>query len=194
MLGRLTTSEIRFASLASLFGTSGRSITNCGAPSELHDLTLGSHEPSSENDTKNTGSGELQVQYYATNNLFENNIVYATSQGLLINNYTNSEPNPVSADYNLYFSSVNSASADFVWNGTDHSGFAGYQSATGQDAHSNYADPDFLSLTTPNLQVGTASPALGAGVNLGPTIEGSTDFAGNPRVTGSTIDIGAYQQ
>jgi hypothetical protein len=33
------------------------------------------------NDTNNTGSGEFQAQYYATNNIFENNIVYATSQG-----------------------------------------------------------------------------------------------------------------
>ena len=65
-----------------------------------------------QNDTKNTGSGELQVQYYATNNVFKNNIVYATSQGLFINNYTNSEPNPVDVDYNLYFSSLSSSSAD----------------------------------------------------------------------------------
>ncbi|MGB9162454.1 MAG: Ig-like domain-containing protein, partial [Candidatus Sulfotelmatobacter sp.] len=62
-----------------------------------------------EDDTQNTGSGELQVQYYATNNVFENNLVYATSQGLFINNYTNSEANPVTADYNLYYSSVSSS-------------------------------------------------------------------------------------
>src|SRR5207253_504005 len=47
-----------------------------------------------QNDTKNTGSGEFQIQYYATNNVFKNNIVYASSQGLFINNWTSSEPNP----------------------------------------------------------------------------------------------------
>jgi hypothetical protein len=146
------------------------------------------------NDTKNTGSGELQVQYYATNNVFENNIVYATAQGLFINNYTNSEASPVAADYNLYFSSVSSSSANYVWNGASETGFATYQSATGQDAHSLYADPQYLSLTTPNLQVQPASPAVGAGTNLGPTIEGTVDFAGNPRVPVASIDIGAYQQ
>jgi uncharacterized protein YjdB len=147
-----------------------------------------------ENDTQNTGSGELQVQYYTTNCVFENNIVYASSQGLFINNYTNSEPSPVAVDYNLYFSSLNSASADFLWNGTDHSGFSSYQSATGEDGHSQYADPLFLSLTTPNLQVESTSPAVNKGTNLGATIEGTLDFAGNPRAPGSGIDIGAYQQ
>jgi len=147
-----------------------------------------------ENDTQNTGSGELQVQYYATNNVFENNIVYATSQGLFINNYTKSEPNPVAADYNLYYSSLNSASADFLWNGTDHTGFSTYQSATGEDSHSQYVDPLFLSVTSPALQVQATSPSINAGTNLGSTVEGTYDFAGNPRIQGTSIDIGAYEQ
>ena len=54
------------------------------------------------NDTHNTGSGEFQIQYYATNNVFKNNIVYATSQALLVDSYTSSSANPVDIDYNLY--------------------------------------------------------------------------------------------
>src|SRR6202011_2462387 len=57
------------------------------------------------NDTKNTGEGEFQIQYYATNNVFKNNIVYAGTQNLFIYSYTSSSANPVDADYNLYFSS-----------------------------------------------------------------------------------------
>src|SRR5437588_161844 len=147
-----------------------------------------------QNDTKNTGSGEFQIQYYATNNVFKNNIVYASSQGLFINNYTNSEPDPSDVDYNLYYSSLSPSAADFRWNGTDHPGFSSYQSATGKDTHSQYTDPQFLSLTTPNLQIQPTSPSLNAGINLGPTVVGTLDFAGNPRVHGSNIDIGAYEQ
>jgi len=147
-----------------------------------------------ENDTQNTGSGEFQVQYYATNNIFENNIVYATAQGLFINNFTTSEPNPVTADYNLYYSSLNSSTVDFIWNGTSQTGFGSYQSATGMDSHSQYADPQFLSLTTPDLRIEATSPAVNRGNNnLGPVV-GTLDFAGNPRTHGSTIDVGAYEQ
>ena len=146
-----------------------------------------------QNDTKNTGSGEFQIQYYATNNVFKNNIVYASSQGLFINNYTNSEPDPADVDYNLYYSSLNSTMADFIWNGTNDTGFSTYQSTTGKDSHSQYLDPQFLSLTTPNLQIQPTSPAVNAGINLGPTVVGTLDFAGNPRVQGSNIDIGAYR-
>jgi hypothetical protein len=147
-----------------------------------------------QNDTKNTGSGEFQIQYYATNNVFKNNIVYAGPQGLFINNYTNSEPNPADVDYNLYFSSLSSTMANFLWNMKSYVGFSTYQSATGKDSHSQYADPQFLSLTTPDLQIQSTSPAVNAGINLGATVVGALDFAGSPRVNGSNIDIGAYQQ
>ena len=147
-----------------------------------------------QNDTKNSASGEFQIQYYATNNVFKNNIVYASSQGLFINNYTNSEPDPADVDYNLHYSSLSSSAADFLWNGVDHLGFSSYQLATGKDSHSQYADPQFLSLTTPDLRIQPTSPAVNAGINLGPTVVGTLDFAGNPRVLGSIIDIGAYEQ
>lgn len=147
-----------------------------------------------QNDTKNTGSGEFQIQYYATNNVFKNNIVHASSQGLFINNYTNGEASPADVDYNLYYSSLNSSVAKFIWNSTNYTGFSSYQSATGKDSHSQYADPQLLSLTTPDLHIQPTSPAVNAGINLGPAVVGTLDFAGNPRVLGTTIDIGAYEQ
>ncbi len=105
------------------------------------------------NDTKSTGSGEFQIQYYATNNIFENNIVNATTQGLFLHSFTTSESDPATLDYNLYFSSTGAAAGIWEWNKTRHKGFAKYQSATGQDAHSSFANPLFLSTATPDLQV-----------------------------------------
>jgi hypothetical protein len=162
-------------------------------------------------DTENTGSGELQVQYYATNNVFENNVVYATSQGLFINNFTDSEANPVTANYNIYYSSVGSGSADFIWNSKDEASFSSYLSGSGEDAQSQFVNPLYLSIVAPlNLDVEAASPAVGAGNTLGTLacstttgetgaywgcpLAGAEDFSGNPRQPGTTINIGAYEQ
>jgi hypothetical protein len=146
------------------------------------------------NDTKNTGNGEFQIQYYATNNIFENNIVNASSQGLFLHSITTSEPDPATLDYNLYFSSTGAAGGIWRWNQTKYTGFTKYQQATGQDAHSSFANPLFLSSATPDLQVQPGSPAVDKGNNLGPSVEGTLDFAGGPRVQGPEIDIGAYEQ
>ena len=144
-----------------------------------------------ENDGKQTGSGEFQIQYHATSNLFENNIVYAGKQGLLLHDYTNSTASPATLDYNLYYSA---GSATFVWQKNSYNGITAYQTASGEDDHSIYADPLYLSLTTPDLHVQPSSRAVNAGNNLGPAIVGTLDFAGNPRVQGSNIDIGGYEQ
>src|SRR6266566_2446452 len=150
-----------------------------------------------DNDTKNTGSGEFQIQYYATNNVFKNNILYASSQGLFLNSYTNSESNPVDSDYNLFYSSVGPLSGQWIWNGATYAGFSSYQSATGKDAHSHFADPQYfdLSSTPPKLDVQSTSPAVNAGINLGSSLVGTVDYAGKQRVNvNGQINIGAYEQ
>jgi hypothetical protein len=147
------------------------------------------------NDTKMTGSGEFQIQWYATNNIFANNIVYAGPQALLIHNFTKSEPDPAAVNNNLYYAASGGANALFQWNGVHYKGFTKYQTGTGQDAQTSFADPLFQSLTLPNLDLQAGSPALLAGANLGPAIVGNVDFGGYPRVSsGGQVSIGAYQQ
>jgi hypothetical protein len=146
------------------------------------------------NDRKKTGSGEFQIQFHATNNVFKNNIAYATKQGLLINNFTRTEPDPADIDFNVYNSPVGDANANFIWNGKTYTGFAAYRSGAGKDPDSFFADPLYLSVTTPDLHVAANSPAVNAGINLGAAIVGPVDFAGHPRIQGPNIDIGAYEQ
>jgi Right handed beta helix region len=147
-----------------------------------------------KNDGKNTGSGEFQIQFHATNNVFKNNIVYAGAQGLVVNSYTNNVANPADMDYNFYNSTARAGSTTWLWIGKTYNGFTAYQTGSGKDQHSNYADPLFVNNTTPDLHVQSGSRAVNAGINLGVGVEGAVDFAGNPRVEGSNIDIGAYEQ
>ncbi len=146
------------------------------------------------NDTRNTGSGEFQIQFHATNNVFENNIVSATSQGLLLNNYTSSAVQPAVLNNNLYFVSVGTGKGIWKSNGSNHVGFASFQTATGLDAHSLYANPLFLNTTTFDFHVNTGSPAINRGLNPGVPVVGTLDFDGKPRVQGTQIDMGAYEQ
>jgi hypothetical protein len=45
----------------------------------------------------NNNSGELQIQFHATNNIFYNNIVYANTLALFLNNFTFKPLDPAAA-------------------------------------------------------------------------------------------------
>jgi hypothetical protein len=146
------------------------------------------------NDTRNTQSGEFQIEFYATNNLFKNNIAYAAAQALMIHNEPISKANPAAVDFNLYDSPIGAAKSAWQWRGVAYLGYARYRAATRLDAHSPFADPRFVSTgASPNFTLRPGSPAEGAGTDLGAAVLGSVDFAGNPRVAGGKVDIGAYQ-
>lgn len=146
--------------------------------------------------TKVTGQGEFQIQYHATNNTFGNNVVYAT-QTTLVNDYTNSTTNPATLDYDDWFYAPGAAAASFTWQKSSIVGYSAYQSKSGQDAHSPFADPLFVNRTStpPNLDITVNSPATNLGKNLGPDVVGVLDFSGNARVgANGQINAGAYQQ
>jgi len=151
-----------------------------------------------ENGTKgsNNNSGEFQIQFNATNNVYENNIVYANQQALFLNNFTHKPLHPAVIDYNLYYSKAGAANGNWTWEGKNYTGYDNYRTKTGLDAHSPaFSDPQFLSTgNPPNLDIEPTSPAVNAGTDLGENVVGAVDYAGNARVQNGEINIGAYEQ
>jgi len=149
-----------------------------------------------DNDIKKTGSGEFQIQYHATNNVFENNILYAGPQNLFLHDFTTSTPDPAAIDFNLYYALAGAAKGVWDWQHVRYAGYAKYLSATGLDADSPaFSDPLFISAgAPPGLDIAPSSPAAGTGTPLGTAITGSVDFAGNRRVRSGKINIGAYEK
>ena len=122
------------------------------------------------NDTASQGNGTVSIGASVTGSvIFKNNIAYASASGLITGQTGTAG---LSFDYNVYF------------NGT--SPFT--------EAHSLNANPQFVSTASPDLHVAAGSPAVNAGTNLGSTVVGTLDCAGNARVQGANIDIGAYEQ
>jgi hypothetical protein len=169
------------------------------------------------NNTKNQAS-EFQIQFHSgesQGNIFENNIAYAGTQNVWINSFvkptTTYPAPPATLNWNLYYSAAGYVKGtSIVWGGvSSYKSYAAYQSATGEDANSPNANPLFVNLgaTPPDFDITAASPAVNAGstslsCSVGwcdpngsspNSIYGSTDFAGNPRTNGSSINIGAYE-
>jgi hypothetical protein len=70
-----------------------------------------------------------------------------------VNDFTNSTPDPIAANYNLYWSSVPADSSTWFWQGLSITGFGnpGWQQDSGQDKKSHYANPLLLNTSTPDL-------------------------------------------
>jgi len=146
-----------------------------------------------DDDTTQSGSGEFQIQFHASANVFENNILSANAQGLLVNSFVPDAIAPAVLDHNLYFSPAGDASSQWLWLGKTYTGFAAFQKHTGNDGHGRYGSPQFANTKTPNLRVANTSPAIDLGADLGLLDVGLVDFAGNPRTDGTTIDAGGYE-
>lgn len=127
-----------------------------------------------DNDTQKTGSGEFQVQYRATGIIFENNVVYAGAQGLFIHDFTTTSS--VTADYNDYYTT--SSTKDFVWANKTYTSFASYQTASSQDKHSVFANPDYVTLPTCTSTQHTAPPTPITACSPTPNFDISTSSPG----------------
>jgi hypothetical protein len=145
------------------------------------------------NDVEKTG-GEFQIQFYATNIVFKNNIVYAAPRNVFLFN-TTTAANSLDMDYNLYYSTAGANTATFNWGSKTYKSLINWQAA-GKDGNSRFADPQLTSVSTsaPNLKPLASSPAISRGIDLGASVVGTLDAAAQPRLQGPAIDIGAYEQ
>jgi len=140
------------------------------------------------NDTQQDGSGEIGLGYDTKNNIIKNNIFFTNAQSLFIDNsFKENSGNMV--DYNLYFAKAGPDKSSWKWKNKDYENFEEYRTATGNDSHSMFVNPEFVDPDLPDLHLHADSPAIDRGESISKS--GTTDIDGQDRVQGDRIDIGA---
>jgi hypothetical protein len=148
-----------------------------------------------DDDTSGTGSGEFQMQWNMTDNIFANNIVYAGPRCLMTVNKSRVDKNhpPVTIDHNLYYCASGAKASRWEESSARVTGFDNYVQSSGNDRHSRFLDPHFVDAVTKDFHLRSDSPAIAAGTADGLPI-GELDLEGAPRVNSGNIDIGCYQR
>jgi hypothetical protein len=145
------------------------------------------------------GSPEIVVQYHVTRTVIQGNVVRAVGAGQpLVGTVPRAQRDPSSTaphlDGNLYFATGGPTRASFGVLGVDYTGWQAYRAATGQDAHSRFADPRLRHPPGGDLHLSAGSPAIDAGLSVKPRWVGHRDIDGQSRVLGARIDIGADER
>jgi hypothetical protein len=120
-----------------------------------------------------------------------NNTFYANNNGIVIRPMQSST---VSWENNVSANNANNYVNTLNWNpgNTDYNLYFG--SGAGPGAHILTVDPLFNNALAGDLSLQALSPAINAGdPNTSTSVAGTLDFAGNPRILGGRIDIGAYE-
>jgi Fibronectin type III domain len=140
------------------------------------------------NDLQQTGSGEFQIQFRATGIVFENNIVYAGAQGLFLHGYV--AGSGVTLNNNDYYTT--SSTTSFTLNNKSYSSFATYQSKTGQDLDSVFANPHYVALPTCTAKGYTPSGGFSSKTASSCSAAGNLDVAqsGSPALNAGNASLG----
>ncbi len=117
----------------------------------------------------------------SSNNVAKNNIIYAGTGTI----FTRYQATGSIIDYNVYYAS---GSAIFNWAGAPIN-FTAWKTASGQDSHSQFADPLWVDRTGHDFHLQAASPAVDRGTNLGFTRDYDNVLV--PQRSG--VDVGAYE-
>ena len=120
-----------------------------------------------------------------------NNTLSQCEYGLVVRPYVSST---VAWTNNI----VSGATGAFVNTGgwavgtVDHNLYFG--GGVGPDAHPTTLDPQFVDAASGDFRLGAGSPAIDAGDPTTTTAEaGLLDLAGNPRIAGGRVDLGALE-
>ncbi len=151
------------------------------------------HNTLYHNDTNQwgAGDGEFLLQFDTRTNTFTHNILIVANwenNWLISNTFTQNSGNVV--DWNLYYNASGTNISHWQWKKTNYTNFAAYIAATGNDAHSLFANPLFVNPSQTNFLLTASSPAVDHGDPAFIPASGETDWNGDPRVFGGSTDIG----
>jgi hypothetical protein len=126
------------------------------------------------------------VDLVAGNLSFRNNII-ETQEEAFAHNIIDLGVLPSASEHNLYYFAPGSQAAIGIFAQNQYTDLAQWQTATGVDNNSLFANPLFVSAT--NLQIQDASPAKGAGIPVAVILD---DIFGTPRDENNPC-IGAHE-
>ncbi len=145
-----------------------------------------------DNDTTQSGTGEFQIQLYASDNIFDNNILFANSQGLLVNDPAKASAAPAALDHNLYDSLAGASGSQWIRSArpTTVSPPTRPAPAWTRTASSPFRNSSIWRAKTSNSARRRPPRTLPRTWGW-PTLV--SNVAGDPRTLGATIDAGAYE-
>lgn len=137
--------------------------------------------------------GEWVVQF-ANNVVCENNLTVvdpnSDRRAIAFDNSTSSN---IDFKYNLFWCDTQPENMFFTWLTGEYTGFTAYTTAVASARTSLSENPQLMNPVAKDFTLSISSPAIDAGDPAYLPIVSIKDFAGNQRLYGSAVDLGAYE-